>query len=88
MWSKSVSAFFVFFSPLPAQDTLLCEHCGKNRVMITRYSEGYGTEVMSDCMFVFLYVLASCLLLTVVLTVFYLEVDQKLFIEFTENEPS
>uniref|UniRef100_A0A3P8RPI9 Si:ch211-63p21.1 n=1 Tax=Amphiprion percula TaxID=161767 RepID=A0A3P8RPI9_AMPPE len=32
------------------QDTLLCEHCGKNRVMITRYSEGYGTEecVLSD----------------------------------------
>uniref|UniRef100_A0A3Q2NU29 Uncharacterized LOC105917915 n=1 Tax=Fundulus heteroclitus TaxID=8078 RepID=A0A3Q2NU29_FUNHE len=25
-------------------DTLLCEHCGKNRVMLTRYSEGYGTE--------------------------------------------
>jgi len=28
------------------QDTPLCEHCGRNRVMITRYSEGYGTEVM------------------------------------------
>ncbi|XP_034470940.1 uncharacterized protein si:ch211-63p21.1 isoform X1 [Hippoglossus hippoglossus] len=28
----------------PTPDTLLCEHCGKNRVMITRYSEGYGTE--------------------------------------------
>lgn len=27
------------------QDTLLCRHCGKNRVMVTRYSEGYGTEV-------------------------------------------
>uniref|UniRef100_A0A3B3I8M4 Si:ch211-63p21.1 n=1 Tax=Oryzias latipes TaxID=8090 RepID=A0A3B3I8M4_ORYLA len=25
-------------------DTLLCRHCGKNRVMVTRYSEGYGTE--------------------------------------------
>ncbi|KAF1380774.1 hypothetical protein PFLUV_G00167470 [Perca fluviatilis] len=35
----------------PTPETLLCEHCGKNRVMITRYSEGYGTEeecVMSD----------------------------------------
>ncbi|KAK2862932.1 hypothetical protein Q5P01_002465 [Channa striata] len=35
----------------PTPDTLLCEHCGKNRVMITRYSEGYGTEeecVLSD----------------------------------------
>ncbi|XP_074479911.1 uncharacterized protein LOC141760745 [Sebastes fasciatus] len=31
----------------PTPDTLLCEHCGKNRVMITRYSEGYGTE--EDC---------------------------------------
>ncbi|XP_049923779.1 uncharacterized protein si:ch211-63p21.1 isoform X2 [Epinephelus moara] len=33
------------------EDTLLCEHCGKNRVIITRYSEGYGTEeecVLSD----------------------------------------
>uniref|UniRef100_A0A3Q3J200 Uncharacterized protein n=1 Tax=Monopterus albus TaxID=43700 RepID=A0A3Q3J200_MONAL len=30
------------------QETLLCEHCGKNRVMITRYSEGYGTEGESD----------------------------------------
>uniref|UniRef100_A0A3P9NPV2 Uncharacterized LOC103480304 n=1 Tax=Poecilia reticulata TaxID=8081 RepID=A0A3P9NPV2_POERE len=34
------------------QGTLLCEHCGKNRVMLTRYSEGYGTEqeecVLSD----------------------------------------
>uniref|UniRef100_A0A3P9JPB2 Si:ch211-63p21.1 n=1 Tax=Oryzias latipes TaxID=8090 RepID=A0A3P9JPB2_ORYLA len=25
-------------------DTLLCRLCGKNRVMVTRYSEGYGTE--------------------------------------------
>lgn len=25
-------------------DTLKCEHCGTNRVVITRYSEGYGTE--------------------------------------------
>ncbi|XP_074555472.1 uncharacterized protein LOC141811348 [Halichoeres trimaculatus] len=35
----------------PTPDTLRCEHCGKNRVMITRYSEGYGTEeecVLSD----------------------------------------
>lgn len=35
----------------PTPDTLLCEHCGKNRVIITRYSEGYGTEeecVLSD----------------------------------------
>lgn len=35
----------------PTLDTLLCENCGKNRVMITRYSEGYGTEeecVLSD----------------------------------------
>ncbi|XP_008298458.1 uncharacterized protein LOC103371025 isoform X2 [Stegastes partitus] len=35
----------------PTPDTLLCEHCGKNRVMVTRYSEGYGTEeecVLSD----------------------------------------
>ncbi|XP_037538476.1 uncharacterized protein si:ch211-63p21.1 [Nematolebias whitei] len=30
------------------EDTLLCEHCGKNRVMLTRYSEGYGTE--EDCL--------------------------------------
>ncbi|KAA8582641.1 hypothetical protein FQN60_006312 [Etheostoma spectabile] len=30
----------------PTPETLLCEHCGKNRVMITRYSEGYGTEVI------------------------------------------
>uniref|UniRef100_A0A3Q0QN90 Si:ch211-63p21.1 n=1 Tax=Amphilophus citrinellus TaxID=61819 RepID=A0A3Q0QN90_AMPCI len=31
-------------------DTRLCERCGKNRVMVTRYSEGYGTEecVLSD----------------------------------------
>lgn len=32
-------------------DTLTCQHCGKNRVVITRYSEGYGTEeecVLSD----------------------------------------
>ncbi|XP_041820817.1 uncharacterized protein si:ch211-63p21.1 [Chelmon rostratus] len=35
----------------PTPDTLLCEHCGKNRVIMTRYSEGYGTEeecVLSD----------------------------------------
>ncbi|XP_076018593.1 uncharacterized protein LOC143010247 [Genypterus blacodes] len=35
----------------PTPDTLLCEHCGKNRALITRYSEGYGTEeevVLSD----------------------------------------
>ncbi|KAL0970094.1 hypothetical protein UPYG_G00237070 [Umbra pygmaea] len=35
----------------PTPDTPRCEHCGKNRVMITRYSEGYGTEeecVLSD----------------------------------------
>ncbi|KAM9836905.1 uncharacterized protein ACBR49_019318 [Aulostomus maculatus] len=35
----------------PTPDTLLCEHCGKNRVMVTRFSEGYGTEeecVLSD----------------------------------------
>lgn len=35
----------------PTPDSLLCEHCGKNRVMMTRYSEGYGTEeecVLSD----------------------------------------
>ncbi|XP_068611774.1 uncharacterized protein si:ch211-63p21.1 [Brachionichthys hirsutus] len=31
----------------PTPDALLCEHCGKSRVMITRYSEGYGTE--EDC---------------------------------------
>uniref|UniRef100_A0A1A8IGQ8 Uncharacterized protein n=2 Tax=Nothobranchius kuhntae TaxID=321403 RepID=A0A1A8IGQ8_NOTKU len=33
------------------EDALLCEQCGKNRVMLTRYSEGYGTEeeyVLSD----------------------------------------
>ncbi|XP_010864236.2 uncharacterized protein si:ch211-63p21.1 isoform X1 [Esox lucius] len=32
-------------------DALKCEHCVNNRVMITRYSEGYGTEeecVLSD----------------------------------------
>lgn len=32
-------------------DALTCECCGKNRVVITRYSEGYGTEeecVLSD----------------------------------------
>ncbi|XP_019961806.2 uncharacterized protein [Paralichthys olivaceus] len=28
----------------PTPDTLLCELCGRNRVTITRYSEGYGTE--------------------------------------------
>ncbi|XP_071371381.1 uncharacterized protein [Centroberyx affinis] len=35
----------------PTPDTLMCEHCGKNRVVITRHSEGYGTEeecVLSD----------------------------------------
>ncbi|XP_045919680.1 uncharacterized protein si:ch211-63p21.1 [Micropterus dolomieu] len=35
----------------PTPDSRLCEYCGKNRVMITRYSEGYGTEeecVLSD----------------------------------------
>ncbi|XP_060887418.1 uncharacterized protein si:ch211-63p21.1 isoform X1 [Labrus mixtus] len=35
----------------PTPDTRLCEQCGKKRVMITRYSEGYGTEeecVLSD----------------------------------------
>ncbi|XP_068444036.1 uncharacterized protein si:ch211-63p21.1 [Clinocottus analis] len=35
----------------PTPDTLPCEHCGKNRVMVTRFSEGYGTEeecVLSD----------------------------------------
>ncbi|XP_030609981.1 uncharacterized protein LOC115797528 isoform X1 [Archocentrus centrarchus] len=35
----------------PTPDTRLCERCGKNRVMVTRYSEGYGTEeecVLSD----------------------------------------
>ncbi|XP_068581683.1 uncharacterized protein si:ch211-63p21.1 [Cebidichthys violaceus] len=35
----------------PTPDSLLCEHCGKNRVKMTRYSEGYGTEeecVLSD----------------------------------------
>ncbi|XP_032439462.1 uncharacterized protein LOC116732953 isoform X3 [Xiphophorus hellerii] len=26
------------------EGTLLCEHCGKNRVLLARYSEGYGTE--------------------------------------------
>uniref|UniRef100_A0AAV2KUW7 Gypsy retrotransposon integrase-like protein 1 n=1 Tax=Knipowitschia caucasica TaxID=637954 RepID=A0AAV2KUW7_KNICA len=26
------------------QEMLLCEHCGKNRKMVTRFSEGYGTE--------------------------------------------
>ncbi|XP_024144494.1 uncharacterized protein si:ch211-63p21.1 isoform X2 [Oryzias melastigma] len=31
-------------APTPTPDTLLCRHCGKNRVMVTRYSEGYGTE--------------------------------------------
>lgn len=36
---------------LLSQDTLLCEHCGKNRLVITRYSEGYGTEVM--CVFLY-----------------------------------
>lgn len=35
----------------PTSETLPCEHCGKNRTMVTRYSEGYGTEeecVLSD----------------------------------------
>lgn len=35
----------------PTPNTQLCEHCGKKRVMVTRYSEGYGTEeeyVLSD----------------------------------------
>ncbi|XP_028998446.1 uncharacterized protein si:ch211-63p21.1 isoform X2 [Betta splendens] len=35
----------------PTPGTLLCEHCGRNRVLLNRYSEGYGTEeecVMSD----------------------------------------
>ncbi|XP_056156835.1 uncharacterized protein si:ch211-63p21.1 [Lampris incognitus] len=35
----------------PMTDTLTCEHCGKSRVALTRYSEGYGTEeecVLSD----------------------------------------
>lgn len=36
----------------PTPETLPpCKHCGKNRVMVTRYSEGYGTEeecVLSD----------------------------------------
>ncbi|XP_026151327.1 uncharacterized protein LOC113123451 [Mastacembelus armatus] len=35
----------------PTPGTLLCEHCGKNGLMVTRYSEGYGTEeecVLSD----------------------------------------
>lgn len=36
---------------LLSQDTLLCELCGKNRVVMTRYSEGYGTEVM--CVFLY-----------------------------------
>ncbi|XP_034020603.1 uncharacterized protein si:ch211-63p21.1 [Thalassophryne amazonica] len=31
-------------TPVGAQDILLCEHCGKNKIMLTRYSEGYGTE--------------------------------------------
>ncbi|XP_034412836.1 uncharacterized protein si:ch211-63p21.1 [Cyclopterus lumpus] len=32
----------------PTPDTLPCEHCGKSRVMVTRYSEGYGTEDESE----------------------------------------
>ncbi|XP_012678177.2 uncharacterized protein si:ch211-63p21.1 [Clupea harengus] len=35
----------------PQADTQKCEQCGKNRVLFTRYSEGYGTEeecVQSD----------------------------------------
>ncbi|XP_015260118.1 PREDICTED: uncharacterized protein LOC107104600 isoform X2 [Cyprinodon variegatus] len=28
----------------PTLEAPLCEHCGKNRVMLTRFSEGYGTE--------------------------------------------
>lgn len=51
---------------LPAfcsQDTRLCERCGKNKVMVTRYSEGYGTEVMcSICVRVFMTVLCVQLL--------------------------
>ncbi|XP_072315262.1 uncharacterized protein [Eucyclogobius newberryi] len=26
------------------KETLLCQHCGKNRAAVTRFSEGYGTE--------------------------------------------
>ncbi|XP_028330523.1 uncharacterized protein LOC114480509 [Gouania willdenowi] len=33
----------------PTPETRLCEHCGKHRAMITRYSEGYGTE--EECVF-------------------------------------
>lgn len=44
-------------SPSPfslfSQDTLVCEHCGKNKVTVTRYSEGYGTEVICVCFFIF-----------------------------------
>lgn len=51
---------------LPAfcsQDTRLCERCGKNKVMVTRYSEGYGTEVMcSICVRFFMTVLCVQLL--------------------------
>lgn len=51
---------------LPAfcsQDTRLCERCGKNKVMVTRYSEGYGTEVTcSICVRVFMTVLCVQLL--------------------------
>ncbi|KAM9718159.1 uncharacterized protein ACNS7B_021563 isoform 1-T2 [Menidia menidia] len=35
----------------PTPDAPLCEHCGRSRAMVTRYSEGYGTEeecVLSD----------------------------------------
>ncbi|KAM8881327.1 uncharacterized protein ACB058_001537 [Synchiropus picturatus] len=35
----------------PTPDTRLCEHCGRSRRVLTRYSEGYGTEeecVLSD----------------------------------------
>ncbi|XP_061566278.1 uncharacterized protein si:ch211-63p21.1 [Cololabis saira] len=35
----------------PTPDQSLCEQCGKNRAMISRYSEGYGTEeecILSD----------------------------------------
>lgn len=40
---QSLSAVFLLFC---CQGTLLCEHCGKNRVLLARYSEGYGTEVI------------------------------------------
>lgn len=38
--------FCAVFCP---QGMPLCEHCGKNRgKMVTRYSEGYGTEVKTQ----------------------------------------